>query len=249
MPFTISHAAIVAPLYKIRPKYASMSGLIIGSMVPDFLYFFQLNPYADAGHHLPGIFLYDLPLAILLAYAWHHWLRYPVMRYAPTFAAARVARYRFFNWHRYFMQHTIVVLYSVLAGITTHLFLDAFTHESGFFVKILTGLQSNWGRLPAWYLMQILTSVVGLIVLFYYFFLIPVRQPVKKTPLRPALVFWVLAAILSTLILIINEQVHFIACQGLDYLAIILGGVMYGYFGVAAIDLWRNGVYISLKNT
>ncbi|SHK97518.1 protein of unknown function [Chitinophaga jiangningensis] len=249
MPFTISHAAIVAPLYKIRPKDASLTGLIIGSMVPDFLYFFRLNPYADAGHHLPGIFLYDLPLAILLAYAWHHWLRYPVMRYAPTFAAARVTRYHFFNWHQYFMQHTLVVLYSVLAGITTHLFLDAFTHESGYFVRIIPPLQGHWGQLPAWYMMQILTSVAGLMVLFYYFFKIPIKPAANRIPFLPAIVFWVMVGILSSIILVINEQVHFIACEGMDYLAVILGGVMYGFFGVAAIDSWRNGANISLKNT
>lgn len=245
MPFTISHAAIVAPLYKIRGRYASMTGLIIGSMVPDFLYFFRLNPYADDGHHLPGIFLYDVPLAILLAYAWHHWLRYPVMRYSPRWAAGRLARYRYFNWHRYFKQQCLVVLYSVLAGITTHLFLDAFTHGSGYFVSLIGALQGFWGRLPAWYMLQILTSVLGLIVLFYYFFKIPAKPSFQRIPFRPAVLFWAAVAILSVIILLVNERVHFIACQGLDYLAVILGGVMYGLFAAGAIDFWRKGESLS----
>ncbi|MBV8255294.1 MAG: DUF4184 family protein [Chitinophaga sp.] len=236
MPFTISHAAVASPFYRTDRRSLSLSGLIIGSMVPDFLYFFRLNPYADDGHHLLGIFLYDIPLALLLAYAWHHWWRYPVMKYAPPFAAARLQRYQYFNWHRYFTRHYKVVLKSVLLGIATHLLLDAFTHQAGFFVMLSPSLQGNWGKMPAWYWMQILTSVAGLIILFYYFFKIPIKRKRKQTATsRSTLIFWGGTALISFLILLVNEHYHYIACKGLDYLATILGGVMYGFIVMAAL--------------
>ncbi|MFB6455377.1 DUF4184 family protein [Chitinophaga sp. Hz27] len=234
MPFTISHAAIVAPLYRLPKRYASLSGLIIGSMVPDFLYFFRLNPYADDGHHFPGILIYDLPLAILIAYAWHHWWRYPLMDYAPPFAAARLRRYRFFNWHQYFCKHFLVVICSVMVGVFSHLFLDAFTHEQGYFVQNIPFLLKNSGTQPNWYLMQYATSIIGLPILFYYFSKIPVKKPLPHITLKDTLFFWIGTAVLSFLILYINEQLHYIACKGLDYLAVILGGVMYGYIAMAA---------------
>ncbi len=235
MPFTISHAAVASPLYRVPRRYLSLSGLIIGSMVPDFLYFFRLNPYADDGHHFPGILLYDLPLALLLAYAWHHWWRYPLMKYSPPFAAARLERYRYFNWHQYFSRHFGIVILSTLLGIATHLFLDGFTHQEGFFVTHISPLQGNWGHMPAWYWMQILTSVAGLMILFYYFFKIPVKRPQKINAPGGALFFWGGTAIFSCLILLANEHYHYIACRGLDYLATILGGVMYGFIVMAAL--------------
>jgi hypothetical protein len=232
MPFTISHAAIVVPFSESSPKYLSATGLIIGSMVPDFLYFIFLNPYFNAGHQWWGVFVYDIPLAILLAYLYHNIVKPVLLPYLPAWIRGRLQLFRPFNWNNYFRQHYLVVFSSVIIGILTHFFLDAFTHEEGFFVSAFSFLQRDIQVLrhpmKMWYLMQYISSVAGLVLLFYFFGRIPFvkNSPTVSTPRKAG--FWLLLAVVSGLILLGNEYVHHIDCKGMDYLATALGGVFYG---------------------
>ncbi|HZG74251.1 MAG TPA: DUF4184 family protein [Paenibacillus sp.] len=60
----------------------------------------------------------------------------------------------------------IVFLASVLVGFLSHLFVDAFTHKSGFFVQRLPILQSAYVLdMPLYKIMQYGLSVAGLAVL------------------------------------------------------------------------------------
>ncbi|WP_143304689.1 DUF4184 family protein [Chitinophaga vietnamensis] len=236
MPFTVSHAALVVPFTWLPRRYLSATGLIIGSMVPDFLYFISLDPYLSAGHRLPGIFIYDIPLALLFAFLYHGLLRQTLIRWAPQWAAARLSRFGSFNWPKYFSQHYIAVIFSILLGVYSHLFLDAFTHGHGYFVQHLPALQAAVDlpgkTMPGWYLMQFITSILGLIVLFYFFFRIPVRKRGGIT-FTHKLFFWLLTGALASIILLVNERYHHIDCKGLDYLAVVMGGVMYAFVVMA----------------
>ena len=51
MPFTFAHPAIVLPFYK-KPKFFSMTTLIIGSMSPDFEYFLRMKIKSDMSQTL-----------------------------------------------------------------------------------------------------------------------------------------------------------------------------------------------------
>jgi hypothetical protein len=65
MPFTPAHPAIVLPL--IRSRYFSATGLIIGSLSPDFEYFFKMSVDSIYSHSKVGLFYFDLPVTIVLA--------------------------------------------------------------------------------------------------------------------------------------------------------------------------------------
>ncbi|MBO9729439.1 MAG: DUF4184 family protein [Chitinophaga sp.] len=247
MPFTISHAAIVVPFSNTPRKYLSATGLIIGSMVPDFLYFIFLNPYFNLGHLWWGIFVYDIPLALLLAYLYHGLVKHILMPYLPGWVRGRLQLFRTFNWHNYFRQHYLVVLSSVIIGILTHFFLDAFTHADGYFVTCSAFLQKDIlvGQHPMkmWYLMQYISSVLGLLLLFYFFLKLSI---VKNTPtVSPArkAAFWLTIILLSALVLLVNERFHYIYCKGLDYLATMLGGLFYGL--LMTLVIFRPGNYSS----
>ena len=54
MPFTFSHPAIVLPLKYLPKKWFSFTGLIIGSMTPDFEYFLRMKVKSDYSHTLNG---------------------------------------------------------------------------------------------------------------------------------------------------------------------------------------------------
>lgn len=41
MPFTFSHPAIILPLSYLPKKWFSLTGLIIGSLIPDFEYLLE----------------------------------------------------------------------------------------------------------------------------------------------------------------------------------------------------------------
>ncbi len=43
MPFTFAHPAAVLPFMKKQSKYISVTALILGSMAPDFEYFYILD--------------------------------------------------------------------------------------------------------------------------------------------------------------------------------------------------------------
>jgi hypothetical protein len=135
MPFTFCHPAIVLPFGKLSPKYISMTGLIIGSTLPDFEYFLRLELIGTHGHTLPGIFYMDLPLGIMLCFIFHNIVRNSLIDSLPSFLYHRLSILKDINWNRYFLKNMHIVIISLLLGILSHIFWDAFTHPSGFFVE------------------------------------------------------------------------------------------------------------------
>lgn len=71
MPFTFSHPAIVLPITRLPNRFVSATGLIIGSLTPDFEYFLRLNLHSAYSHTIAGVFWFDLPLGIILAFLFH----------------------------------------------------------------------------------------------------------------------------------------------------------------------------------
>lgn len=149
MPFTFSHPALVLPLRKLPTHWFSMTGLILGSMLPDFEYFFRLAIRSEYSHTLAGLFWFNLPIGVLLAFIFHHAVKKTLFKNLPAFFQARFNRYLSFNWKSYFMQHPFVVLFSLLIGASSHLFWDGFTHPTGYFVEhipLLQGTVTLWGK-------------------------------------------------------------------------------------------------------
>lgn len=66
MPFTTAYIAVILPLKKYCPHVLSISSLAIGSMAPDFEYFIRMTLYGYYGHTLIGIFIFDIPLGLIL---------------------------------------------------------------------------------------------------------------------------------------------------------------------------------------
>ncbi|CAL1516349.1 DUF4184 family protein [Chitinophaga sp. MM2321] len=236
MPFTISHIAIVVP-FTCRPhKYLSATGLIIGSMVPDFLYFILLNPYFNGGHQWWGIFVYDIPLSLLLAFLYHNGVKPALISQLPAWAGNRIGHFRSFNWDHYFQRHYLVVIASVILGVLSHFFLDAFTHGDGYFVGLLPFLQQDVSLfahpMKMWYLLQYISSIAGLLIILYFFLKIPAKHNSSKSGILRKLGYWLLVAVFTVIILLFNHQFHYIKCEGADYLAVIMGGFFYSYFVV-----------------
>ncbi|PSL49915.1 uncharacterized protein DUF4184 [Chitinophaga niastensis] len=208
-------------------------------MVPDFLYFTLLDPYFNAGHLWWGIFVYDIPLSLLLAFLYHNVVRQALIAYSPKWISGRLRLFGNFNWNTYFRQHYLVVISSVIIGVLSHLFLDAFTHGEGVFVELLPALQGDvtvlHHQMKMWYLMQYISSIVGLPLLLYFFLKIPMTKKVSRMVTQQKAGFWLLVVVASIMILLGNEYLHHINCKGLDYLAVAMGGLFYG---LIVVVLW-----------
>ena len=164
MPFTLAHPVAVLPFARCRRVH--FPAMVIGSLAPDFVYFLH-GRAVPGGHSLANLLWPNLPLCFTL-YAlylalWHHTLRdfLPDCLNAAyrlpesTIAAATHKR-----------RQTAVVLFtfvfSALFGMITHLFLDAFTHPTGWFVQHFAPLQQPVFALLAYKWLQYGGGVFGL---------------------------------------------------------------------------------------
>jgi len=181
MPFTFCHPAIVLPLNRI--KGLSLTGLIAGSVAPDFEYFIRMTDKRIYTHNWSGVLWIDTPLALLLTFLFHLLVRNQLINNAPIRFQKRLKRYENFNWVIYFKKHWLLVALSAALGAYSHLIWDGFTHETGYFVKYLPFLASaipiGTLQLEVHLLLQILSSILGALVIYYALWQIPVDKSAK----------------------------------------------------------------------
>jgi hypothetical protein len=165
MPFTLSHAAAVIPF---RRTPFVMSALVMGCFVPDFPYLISLSPHMSYGHTFPGMFVLDLPLALLALWLFHAFIKRPMLMFLPTGFKHRlgtsVNSFPFWPPRR-----LSLIILSILIGTATHLLWDAFTHSNSWFYENWTSLRNSIelpaiGEVPIYKLMEYVNSVFGLAV-------------------------------------------------------------------------------------
>jgi hypothetical protein len=205
MPFTTAHIAAILPLKKFCPQIFSISSLVIGSMIPDFEYFIRMTLYGHYGHTLNGIFIFDIPLGIILYIIFHEIVRLPSITYLPTYFYSRFGSAAHFEWKPYFLKNFAKIVLSLFIGIMTHFIWDSFTHdEEYFFAKYVPILLENINvfghNMPLHYFLQILSTFVGMIILFWYAHLLPSKYSKRVKSNEKIFNFWVLVLILAVII-------------------------------------------------
>lgn len=204
MPFTFSHPALILPFRYLPRSWFSLTGLIIGSIVPDFEYI--VNETRDFSHTLQGALWLDIPLALLSAFIFHTILRDTLIVNLPTFMYRRFVRFENFHWTLYFKKNIVIIILSILLGIGTHLLWDSFTHGTGYFVTKFPALQNMVSiagiQMPFHEWLWFLNSIVGAIVLAIAIYLLPPMHTVRKHNIRWFwMQFFLLTALLSALLL------------------------------------------------
>ena len=227
MPFTFSHPAIVLPLIKVNPNYLSATAVIFGSMAPDFEYFLRMELYQEHGHTFWGMFYFNLPLVILLTTIYHLWVRETFIEHLPISIKRRFLPYAQINWVNWVKKRWWVLIYSALIGIFAHLFWDAFTHQSGIFVKHLSILQGKINILGVTLfkteILQLLSTVVGAAIILLYLLIQPgqIRSWLNTHVLK----YWTGVAIVTFLVLLLrfpNSLSQFIATSIAGFLTGII---------------------------
>jgi hypothetical protein len=134
MPFTFSHPALVLPA-RLLPKWTySMTGLIVGSITPDFEYFIRMNVISIYSHTLWGLLYFDLPVAIAITFIFHDNVRDNLINNLPKSVQSRFTYLKSFDWNSTFRKTWPIVILSIIIGSASHIFWDDFTHVSGYFV-------------------------------------------------------------------------------------------------------------------
>lgn len=177
MPFTFSHPAIVLPLTYFSKKWFSLTGLVIGSLTPDFEYFLRMRIKSNYSHTLDGLFWFDLPLGLLLAFLFHDIVRNSLFENLPTFFKSRFSAFRQFDWNGHFKKNWFVVVISILIGASSHILWDSFTHENGYFVQTIPTLSNTidlFGRqIPILKILQHSSTIIGGIVIVFAVYKLP----------------------------------------------------------------------------
>ena len=198
MPFTFSHPALVLPATFLPKRFYSLTGLVAGSVVPDFEYFLRMSTRSDYSHTIPGMFWFDLPLGLVLAIIFHQIIRNPLIDHLPFSIRSRFADAREFHWMKYFRLNWFVVLVSVIVGTITHLFWDSFTHINGYFVQAIPLMFTDIDLLgypfTLYRFLQHLSTVIGIILIAIAIYRMPKQIERVK---RPIFNFWMGAILIS----------------------------------------------------
>jgi hypothetical protein len=163
VPFTVSHAAAVLPLHRLSRHRLPMTALMVGSMAPDFGYFFSHEASRALTHSFSGLFIFALPAGLLV------WFLYVAFLEKATITLLSD------RWHTRFA-HTDAITRSLVAraavaillGAITHILWDSFTHRGTFVTRafpVLLGPTPGIGWVPIYHLLHGLSSIVGLMLL------------------------------------------------------------------------------------
>jgi hypothetical protein len=170
MPFTFSHPAIILPLNNIFGKWVSLTGLIIGSLTPDFEYFLRMKIQSEYSHTIIGTFWFNLPLGILLCFIFHNIIKKPLIENLPNFIQSRTKEMKSLNWKEYFMKNWTTVSLSILIGAYSHIFWDSFTHSNSFFTNFFElNKRINGTEISIFKILQHLSTLIGGIIIVRYF--------------------------------------------------------------------------------
>lgn len=234
MPFTFSHPALVLPLTRLPQRWYSLTGLVVGSMVPDFEYFIRMDVLGIYGHSLAGLFWFDLPLGLLLCFIYHDLVRNPLLANLPFIFRSRLEQYSDFNWDQSFRRRIAIVIISVLVGSATHLFWDGFTHRYGFFARhsnyLLHTVRLGSLHISRYGLLQHGSSIVGGIIVLVATLSIPAQSP--RGRIQPS--FWIVFGLIAA-----SVTAYRIA-TGLDvtdYIRVIINLISASIIGLLASSL------------
>jgi len=148
----------------------SLPALIIGSMAPDFVYFFSFGVSGSFTHTLPGVPIYCVPAGLVVYVVYYLLLRQPMLEWMPVIISSRVSTPS--RWPLQSVRNVAIVLGSLAVGATTHVFWDSFTHDNTMIVNGDSALRTlvpvGSYQIPIFKILQQASSLVGFLVIATY---------------------------------------------------------------------------------
>ncbi len=193
MPFTFSHPAIILPIHRTG---LCLTGLIVGSLTPDFEYFIRMKIQSDFSHTFWGGIYFGIPVALILCMLFHLVIKRELILNLPSKLQLRLIPILDFNWLEHLKSKWPIVILSILIGNYSHVLWDSFTHTDAYFVNALS-LHRSFGsnHYPIFKILQHGSTVLGGLYLVYF---IVNLEEIKGRASEPNPKYW-LAFILLTL--------------------------------------------------
>ncbi|GAB3182642.1 DUF4184 family protein [Telluribacter humicola] len=185
-------------------------------MTPDFEYFMAFSGSYDFGHTLPGIVLFDLPLAFCLSALYHLLIRNPLLSHLPAPFDKRFSGFMGFNFYKYLRKHWLAFTASTLIGIASHFIWDKLGYPDGYlgiynlapaiFEQTYTALG---GKQPLYVLLEHIGSAIGLVALLWVLFKInePAGTYVSPTTISK-IAYWFLLSVGTTMIFMKEQNTN-----------------------------------------
>jgi hypothetical protein len=233
MPFTFCHPAAVLLFNYLPKKWISLTGLIAGSIIPDFEYFIRMQKLSLYSHSFAGLLLFNLPAGVLLTFIYHGIVHQPLIEHLPEGLRRRATEYSGFDWNERFKRKWLVVLISIVIGAMTHLLWDGFTLEAVTFLN---------DRLPAeqgifYYSFWSINSLIGAAIMGYAFSRLPkgiVQKNHNSVPM-----FWITVVCISVLIFIFRAfSAELLSIR--DYIVSFVTATILGLILTALIFKYRH---------
>lgn len=217
MPWTVSHTAAVLPLRRFTPEPLDFAAFVFGSMAPDLGYYINAFDFATYAHSPAGSVCASLPTALVflvLCYLTRSAVVYTFP--APHRQALAPLCGKFPSGFR----RWAMIVGSALLGIWIHIFWDAWTHDTGWFVEHIAALRrpvfhigKNIVYLPLF--LQFLCTVLGFIVVVvaYLLWLRHQRRAVTTSGERDGwrYLFWLGVAVAAV---ILGIALAFVSARG-----------------------------------
>jgi uncharacterized protein DUF4184 len=190
MPFTPAHPAAVLPVHAVARRLGlrlPLSALVIGSMAPDFEYFFRLKPYGRFGHSPLGLLVFSLPVGLAAWIMFRGLVAPALLRLLPPGLAAAL-----WNGRTRASPAALVGLaaVAVLVGAMTHAVWDLFTHGGQTISTLLPVIRERVAptvmpRLRWYTVLQYVSTIVGLAVIGVASVRWVLRQPPEARRFAP----------------------------------------------------------------
>lgn len=154
----------------MRRSRLVFSAVVIGAMAPDLEYFLRLAPGGGWGHTFIGALALSLPLGLAVLWLFHRFVRLPVVALLPVNIERRlgpsIQPFRFRG-------RVLLIVLSMLAGIATHLAWDSFTHNHNWLYSRWSFLRLHIhlpliGSIRSYFLLQVLSSIGGILILLFW---------------------------------------------------------------------------------
>jgi hypothetical protein len=142
---------------------------LVGTLAPDFEYFLRLVPDSGFGHTLWGAFVLTLPLALVVLWLFHAYVKMPLARLAPDPIQRQLTNH-LGEFHFGGAARFSLIVSSVLLGIATHLAWDSLTHPNTWpyhhwAILSQTVVLPIVGRVPYYKVFQHVSTGIGVGVL------------------------------------------------------------------------------------
>lgn len=133
MPVTFfAHQAPVLPAARRWPRYTDGLALVVGSMAPDFAYALHGSRISVWAHAFPGLVTFCVPVTLAVSWLVARVVSPVLGPMLPSLGSFRLDEYRGLAVHRF---RWVVAAASALVGALSHVAIDHFTHDWGWFAQ------------------------------------------------------------------------------------------------------------------